>query len=95
MAMNTIMTGFATVAADRPISPMAWPKKMESTTLYAPFTTMPKMAGIANSVMSSGMDAVPMRLTLLSHCGFFGSCPSGAPVLSSLMLSGSFAAAMI
>ena len=33
MAMNTIMMGFATVAADRPISPMACPRKMESTTL--------------------------------------------------------------
>ena len=32
-AMNTIMMGLATVAAERPISPMACPKKMESMTL--------------------------------------------------------------
>ncbi len=32
-AMNTVMMGMATVAVDRPISPMAWPKKMESMTL--------------------------------------------------------------
>ena len=45
---------------------------------------------MANSVMRRGMDAVPMRLTLLSRPGFFGSLPRGAPVLSSLRSRGSF-----
>ena len=65
MAMNTVMMGMATVAVDRPISPMAWPKKMESMTLYAPLTSMPRMEGMANSVIRRGMDSVPMRVTLL------------------------------
>ena len=33
MAMNTIMMGIATVAVDKPISPIACPRKMESITL--------------------------------------------------------------
>ena len=37
-AMNTTISGAATVAADRPISPMACPRKMESIRLYAAFT---------------------------------------------------------
>ena len=92
-AMNTIMMGLATVAAERPISPMACPRKMESMTLYAPLTSMPRMAGMANSVMSMGMDAVPIRLTFSSRFGFLGSCPRGAPVLSSLRLRGNLTAA--
>ena len=67
-AMNTIMSGAATVAADRPISPMACPRKMESIRLYAAFTSMPRIAGMANSVMSRGRDAVPMRATRSSPC---------------------------
>ena len=61
----------ATVAVDRPISPIAWPKKMESMTLYAPLTSMPKMEGTANSVIRRGMDSVPIRVTL--------SCCLGLP----------------
>ena len=68
-AMNTIMSGAATVAADRPISPIACPRKMESIRLYAAFTSMPRIAGIANSVMSRGRDAVPMRATRSMPCG--------------------------
>ena len=71
MAMNTVMMGMATVAVDKPISPMAWPRKMESMTLYAPLTSMPKMEGTANSVIRRGMDSVPMRVTL--------SCCLGLP----------------
>ena len=33
IAMNTVMTGMATVAVDKPISPIACPRKMESMTL--------------------------------------------------------------
>ena len=83
IAMNTVMMGIATVAVARPISPMACPRNTESITLYAPLTNMPKMDGMANSTMRRGMDAVPMRLTLSSRAGRFGSMPTGAPVLSS------------
>ena len=68
-AMNTIISGAATVAADRPISPIACPRKMESIRLYAAFTSMPRIAGIANSVMSRGRDAVPIRATRSLPCG--------------------------
>ena len=82
MARNTVMIGFATVAAERPISPMAWPRKMESMTLYAPLTSMPRMAGTANSVMSLGIESVPMRLTRslpLSARGSLSGCDGSKP----------------
>ena len=63
MARNTVMMGIATVAVERPISPIACPRKMESITLYAPLTSIPKMEGTANSVIRRGMDSVPMRIT--------------------------------
>ena len=47
---------------------MACPRKMESIRLYAAFTNMPRIAGMANSVMSRGRDAVPMRATRSSPC---------------------------
>ena len=84
MAMNTVMMGMATVAVARPISPMACPRKTESMTLYAPLTSMPRIEGMANSTISRGMDAVPMRLTLSSRPVRFGSLPIGAPARSSL-----------
>ena len=76
-AINTTMSGAATVAADRPISPMACPRKMESIRLYAAFTNMPRIAGMANSVMSRGRDAVPMRATRSSPCDLRAGVPLG------------------
>ena len=32
-AMNSVMRGIAVVAVERPISPTAWPRKMESMML--------------------------------------------------------------
>ena len=78
MAMNTVMMGIATVAVAKPISPMAWPRKTESMTLYAPFTSMPRMDGMANSTMRRGMDAVPMRPTLSSRSGRLGPPSAGS-----------------
>ena len=88
IAMNTVIIGVATLTAERPISPAPWPRNTESIILYAPFTSMPKIAGTANSTTRAGILPEPMRVTrsFSFSSAAWGLPPRASPIIFSSVI---------